>query len=418
MRKNHRVAAAVLGVTALGLTGCAADSGGGDGPVTLQFWAWASNLEQRVDAWNEANPDIQVEISAPASGPDMPTVVLSAARAGDGPDMVQAEYTQVPSYVTSGVVADLTEASSEFGDAFSEQVLDSVTFDDHVFGIPQDLGPALFVHRSDLFAEFGLTPATTWPEFRALAEQVRSLEGDRYLLNFSALEADLFMGLSLQAGAEWWEYAGDEWSVDIDSQETQEVLEFWQGLIEDDLVSTYQTGSPEHIEAQAAGRVLGQISGAWAPGPLLSQFPDTVGGWAGAPIPQWDPADPRNFARGGSANLVLAEGDHVEESIEFLTWLNASDEGAEGLVGINKFTAALHGQEIEREAPALMPDDTTYWPTAAEQAELLLPVQWGPNTQVAFTALNDGFANAMQGQLGWDELLPQVQSVVSTDLER
>ncbi len=419
MRRTTRASIAALGVMAIGLTGCSAGDGGSDGPVTLEFWAWGSNIDKRVAVWNEENPDVQVEISAPASGADMPTVVLSAARAGDGPDMAQAEYTQLPSYVTAGILADLTPSADAFADKFSDSVLQTVTFDDLVFGIPQDLGPALFVHRKDLFAELGLSPAASWEEFRTLAEQVRaSGDGDRYLLNFSALDADLFMGLALQNGAQWWDYDEDGWSVDVASDETQEVLDFWQGMVEDDLVSTYQTNSPEYVEAMASGRILSQLAGAWAPGPLMSQYPETVGAWAGAPIPQWDPSDPRVFARGGSANVVLADSEHPEQAIDFLTWLNASDEGAEGLVEVNKFTAASHGQQIDRSAPEIMPDESGYWPTASEQADHLVAAQWGPNTQVAFTAIGDAFGNAFEGQLAWSEVLPEVQRVVSTDLER
>src|SRR5690606_32922537 len=107
-------------------------------------------------------------------------------------------------------------------------------------------------------------------------------------------------GLSLQNGAQWWDFADGEWKVDIDDEGSAEVLEYWQGLVEDDLVSTYPTGSPEFNEATASGKILGQIAGAWAPGPLLNQYPDTVGLWAAAQIPQWDAGELKTFARGGS----------------------------------------------------------------------------------------------------------------------
>ncbi|UYO96565.1 sugar ABC transporter substrate-binding protein [Microbacterium sp. M28] len=425
---HRRTLTAIAGfvVAGLALAGCAsgdssgsADSGSekeNDGPVTLEFWAWGSNVDKRVAEWNEQNPDIQVNISAPAGGADFPVKVLSAVRAGEGPDIAQAEYTQLPTYVSAGVVADVESVRDELEEAFSETTLDTVTFDDTIFGIPQDLGPALFVYRTDLFGQLGIEPAETWDEFRALAEQVRSLPGDHYLANFSALDADLFMGLALQNGAQWWEFADDEWKVDIDDEASAEVLEYWQGLIEDDLISTYPSGSPEFIEATASGKVLGQIAGAWAPGPLLNQYPDTVGLWGAAQIPQWEAGELKTFARGGSADIILADSEHYDESVEFLTWLNASDEGAEGLVGINKFTAALHGQEIDRPAPDLIPEDDAYWPSAAESASGLVSVQWGPNTQVAFTALNDALGAAIETG-DWSKVLSTVQTTVEGDLD-
>lgn len=416
----------LVGITAIGLvlSGCSssdapegeAEKPAESGPVTLEFWAWGSNLEKRVDDWNANNPDIQVNLSAPAGGADFPVKVLSAVRAGEGPDIAQAEYSQLPTYVSAGVTEDLESVRSEIEAAYAPAVLDTVTFDGTIFGIPQDLGPALHVYRTDLYDELGLTPPTTWDEYRALAEQVRGMPGDHYLGNFSSLDADLFMGLSLQAGAQWWNYDGGNWQVNIDDPKTAKVLEYWQGLVEDDLVSTYLTNSPEYIEAVSSGQVLSTIAGAWAPGPLLNQYPDTVGKWAAEQIPQWTASEHRTFARGGSANIVLNDSKNKEAALKFALWLNASDEGAEGLVSINKFTGALHGQQIDRPAPDLMPEDETYWPTAAEAADGLVAVQWGPNTQVAFTALNDALGAAIESG-AWSKVLPTVQETVQRDLD-
>jgi multiple sugar transport system substrate-binding protein len=420
-RRNTIIIAAGIATAALALAGCS--SGGTapeaeqseSGPVTLEFWAWGSNVDKRVEVWNEQNPDIQVNISAPGTGTDFPAKILAAVRAGEGPDIAQAEYTQLPSYVSAGIAADLNDVRGELDEAFSETVMESVTFDDTVFGVPQDLGPVLSVYRSDLFEQYGLEPATTWDEFRALAEQVRTLDGDRYLANLSSLDADLMMGLSLQAGAQWWDYSDGEWNVDIDDDASAQVVEFWQGLVEDDLVSTYLTNSPEFIEATASGRIMSNLSGAWAPGPLLNQYPDTVGLWDAAQIPQWDADEQRTFARGGSADFVLADSEHKAAATEFLIWLNASDEGAEGLIEINKFTAATHGQEIDRTPPALMPENTEYWPSAATSAANLVSVQWGPNTQIAFTTLNDALGSAFESG-DWSTVLSSTQSAVEEDL--
>ena len=415
VRSRARAIAAGLAVVGLALTACTSGGDDAGGPVTLEFWAWGSNIDKRVAVWNQSHPDIQVNISAPASGNDFPVRVLTAVRAGEGPDIAQAEYTQLPSYVSAGVLADVESERAELEAAFAPEVLETVTFDGRIFGIPQDLGPSMLIYRKDVFAQYGLTPPTTWDEFRTLAAQVRTLPGNPYLVNFSNVDADQFMGLALQAGARWWDYSGGTWTVKIDDEPTRRVLEFWRGLVEDDLVSTFQTDSPQELEATASGRILTQIAGAWAPGPLMNQYPDTVGKWAGAQVPQWDPNDPRTFPRGGSADVVLSDTEHGEEAVEFLMWLNASDEGVEGLVGVNKFTGALHGQQIDRDPPALMPGDTGYWPAAGEAASHLVPAQWGPNTQVAFTALEDQIGAAISSG-NWSDVLPSVERIVRDDL--
>jgi hypothetical protein len=86
VRRTARAIAAGFVVAALALAGCApADTAGG--PVTLEFLAWGSNIDKRIEVWNQAHPDVQVTISAPACGPDFPVRVLTAVRAGEGPDI-------------------------------------------------------------------------------------------------------------------------------------------------------------------------------------------------------------------------------------------------------------------------------------------------------------------------------------------
>jgi multiple sugar transport system substrate-binding protein len=44
-----------------------------------------------------------------------------------------------------------------------------------------------------------------------------------------------------------------------------------------------------------------------------------------------------------------------------------------------------------------------------------VPAQWGPNTQVAFTALNDQLGTAIESG-SWSDVLPSVERIVRDDL--
>jgi multiple sugar transport system substrate-binding protein len=100
--KTRKWIAALAGAAAVAvaLTGCSSDDGGSTGstddtaksgePITLEMWAWASNIEKRVDAWNAANPDVQVRLTKPGGNEDVPTKIITATRAGEGPDIAQA----------------------------------------------------------------------------------------------------------------------------------------------------------------------------------------------------------------------------------------------------------------------------------------------------------------------------------------
>ena len=74
MRITKRAATvALLTAATVALTGCTAagtSDGGGDaadcapsdGAVELSFTSWIPGIEEVVDVWNEANPDIQVAV--------------------------------------------------------------------------------------------------------------------------------------------------------------------------------------------------------------------------------------------------------------------------------------------------------------------------------------------------------------------
>ena len=79
----RRAAIATAAAAALTLTGCTASGDAGEsGTVNLNYWAWAPNLEQVVDIWNEQNPDIQVTVNKQDGGDPAITKLLTAIKAG------------------------------------------------------------------------------------------------------------------------------------------------------------------------------------------------------------------------------------------------------------------------------------------------------------------------------------------------
>ena len=126
-----------------------------------------------VAKWNAANPNIQVTASNQAQGDELVTKLLTAAKAGNAPDLVQAEYQALPTLVSNDALADI---AGDVGDAkgdFAEGVWQTVTLGtDAVYAVPQDIGPMMLYYRADLFTQLGLTVPKTWDEF-AQAARVR-----------------------------------------------------------------------------------------------------------------------------------------------------------------------------------------------------------------------------------------------------
>ena len=110
MRHTKRAAAAALLTTvALAMAGCSAASGGAssdaascepaDGDVTLTFTSWIPGIEDAVAAWNEQNPDIQVEVqTGPNGNSGTYQNFFNQLEAGNAPDLGQIEYDALPNF--------------------------------------------------------------------------------------------------------------------------------------------------------------------------------------------------------------------------------------------------------------------------------------------------------------------------------
>jgi multiple sugar transport system substrate-binding protein len=414
---------AVFGASALLLSACSGGSGGdSDAKVTLDFWSWAPNTQELVDVWNEENPDIQVKYTDAGGGKDSSAKLLTASRAGNAPDLAAVEYPTLPSLIVADVALDITDmVGDEVTDAYAEGTLAQTTIDGHIFGLPQDVGPMALVYRSDLLEQWGIPVPTTWAEFASAAEAVRAADPNAYLASLPADQWAFYAGVATQAGAEWWSLDGNEWTVGIADEASLEVADFFQDLVERDVISTEPILTPEWNAKANGGTMLSWPSALWAPGVIEGVAPDTIGKWSMTNFPQWTAGDAAVAFQGGSAVVVTNNSDHPEEAVKFATWLNASEEGANLILNVqNGYPAATSGQEEAKssEAPKLMPQQTDYYDLAATIASDTIPVVWGPNVNVAESAFTDELNKAINAGTPWRDAFTKVQEIVVADMAK
>jgi multiple sugar transport system substrate-binding protein len=422
--KNSKIVTAIaaLGVSAVVLSGCSAGGGSSDGgDVTLEFWSWAPNTQEIVDTWNAENPDIQVKYTDAGGGKDSSAKLLTASRAGNAPDVAAVEYPTLPSLIVADVPLDITDYVSDVTDAYAEGTLAQTTFDGHVYGLPQDVGPMALVYRSDLLEQWGIPVPTTWDEFKTAAAAVRAADPEAYIASLPADQWAFYAGVATQAGAEWWSIEDGEWTVGIADEASLEVADFFQGMVEEDLISTEPILTPEWNAKANAGKFVSWPAALWAPAVIEGVAPDTVGKWTMTNFPQWTAGDAGVANQGGSALVVTKDSEHPEEAAEFISWLNASEEGAEQLLTVqNAYPAATVGQEAATETapPSLMPEQTDFYTLAAEIASDTISVTWGPNVNVAESTFTDELNKAISDGSSWRDAFTAVQDTVVADMTK
>lgn len=403
--------AALAAATALLASAC---SGGGDdagsddggsaaGPVELTFWTWTPNMEKVVDLWNSEHPDITVTVNKQDGGDPAVTKLLTAIKAGSGaPDIMQAEYQKIPQLVSSDALADLSGSlGDDVAGHFADGVWDAVTLgSDAVYAVPQDSGPMQFYYRADVFEKLGIDVPTTWDEYADAARKVHESDPKAYLGTFSANDAGWFAGITQQAGASWYGIDGDAWSVDIDSDATTKVAEYWGGLVEEGVIDNRPMYTPEWNAGLNDGTQVGWLSAIWAPGVLSGNAADTAGKWEMAPMPQWDADAPATGAWGGSATAVTSQSEHPEQAAEFVTWLNTDPEAVQALVdetGIYPADVPASTEALS-DPPEFFSNQPDFYEVAAQTAQTVQPFTYGPNINVAYSAYNDEFAKATKAK--------------------
>ena len=420
MRIRPLVAFGATTVAIAALAGCSAAGGDADGPVTLEYWAWAADSQSVVDQWNEENPDIQIKFTDAGGGDDSSAKLLTAARAGNAPDLALVEYTTLPSLIVADVPLEITDYVADVKDAFTEGTWEQTTFDGAVFGVPQDVGPMAFVYREDRFAELGVPVPTTWDEFRSSAAAVKAADPNTVITTMPPGEFGFFAGVATQAGAQWWSIDGEEWTVGIADEASLEVADYFESLAKEGLIQTQPLLTPEYNAAVNAGTILSWPSAVWAPSVIESVAPETAGKWAMAPLPQWTPGDAAVAYQGGSAVIVTKDSEHPEEAAKFATWLNASEEGNDLLINTQSlYPASSVGQEMaeSNDPPSLMPQQTDFYSVAADIASDTIPVTWGPNVNLAKSTFEDELTKAIRGGTPWRDAFIATQEAVIADMK-
>lgn len=413
MQQRKAAFGAVALTSALVLTGCSAAEEGGSGaavdctpagePVTLEFTSWIPGIEDVVQIWNDANPDIQVKVqTGPNGNGGTYKNFFNQLAAGDAPDLGQIEYDALPNFVVQGgltdisVCEDVVKAESEFVPWTWGQV--TLGGGDAVYGVPQDSGPMALFYRADLFEANGIAVPTTWDEYKEAAKAVRAAGG--YITNFSTADINQFAGFVWQAGGSWFSSEGDAWTVDLTDEASVKVAEYWQELLDEDLVATYPAWTDEWNNAYNSSNVWTWTSAVWGANSISSGAPDTAGKWAVAPAPQWTAGGEDAGNWGGSSTAVFTGTDHVYEATKFALWLNTSEEALTALnEGANLYPATLEGMQL----PALKQGVEFYGGQAiydvfAAAAEQVSPdFVWGPTMTQTYADVSDGFGKAASG---------------------
>ena len=365
--------------------------------VRLTYWAWLKDLQNVCDIWNADNPDIQVDaVWIPGGQGGGYQKMYAALAAGGGPDIGQVELRQTPEFLLQGGLVDLKKYGfAEMENRYDAGLWSQISFDDGLYGVPQDSGPMAFYYQPAILEAAGTQPPATWDDWRETAAAVRKLGRSTYLEAFPVSDGSVFTAYATQAGAVWFKADGDEWVVNMTDDATMKAAAFFDKAVDDDLVNTsFGAYSPPWYAAAADGRIAGATSASWGDA-LIESVSGGKGKWQVAPMQTWPSGGYGSSYQGGSTAAIFTSSKHPVEALKFLTWMTTSDAGIDAMIKNSGIGWSPSPQYIgkQRMQPSAFfsgqnYNEDVFVPAAKEQN---LDWSWCPLTQVTLNTVSDEF---------------------------
>lgn len=192
-------------------------------------------IQQQIADEFEAKTGISVEV-IPVTENDLGTRATAAFAAGDMPDIIYHSLQYALPWAEAGILDTdaATEIVEELGvDTFAPGALGMVAYDDGSTSVPVDGWTQMVLYRKDLFDEAGLeAPAT----YEAVQAAISALHSPPEMYGFVAPTKidEGFMSQVLEHVflANGVSPVGPEGVAELDGAKTEEVLNFYKGLVE------------------------------------------------------------------------------------------------------------------------------------------------------------------------------------------
>ena len=312
-----------------------ADSQGSGEPITLTFQyiggtvpAQDAVINDAIDAFNEANPNITVEPIYIDWG-NGHSQFMNAVMANTAPDIAMLGGTWCVEFVENGSLAPITDyVSQDLIDSFIPSGFDVMTgADGTIYGLPWDGCTWDVIYRTDLFEEAGITEVpTTWEELLAAGEKMKAIGKALLTVSCAGYEVDdYYLPFLWQAGGTVCERdENGNWVSAMNSEESLAAAKFYCELVEKGYMPAEITGMDFEsvLNSFTAGETAMMVAGMWNIA-TLQGMPEMDGKWATAQ--RW--AGP-----GGNAVLsypntvhITEQSKHKEEAGQFLQFFY--DEG-------------------------------------------------------------------------------------------
>jgi multiple sugar transport system substrate-binding protein len=325
-----RVPVSVIAVALLFLVACFGDESGprqGD-PASLVLQVSGEREETRVysaviDAFEDANPDIDVTLVEVADKDDHLQKLATAFAAGDPPDIFLVNFREYSQFVVRGAIepfANHIERQEINLDAYYPQPVEAFTYDGELQCMPQNISSLVVYYNTQLFDRAGLKHprAWSWDEFRSTAmtltkDDVHGLGIDPEIIRLAPF--------IWSAGGDIVDDLDSPTRFTLDTADAREALDYVVGLVRDDqVVPTEAEVSAQDLETRFATGKLAMLLTSRRDTPVFREVNGLQ--WDVAPLPVG--GEPAGILH-SDAYCIAASSDEIGSAADFIAYATSED---------------------------------------------------------------------------------------------
>lgn len=330
---------AVLGVV---LAGCDAGSDAAEntpGVTTVAYWDFidpsqdnprSQALKANLEAFEEENPDIKIDLSVVAFG-DMISRLPQSAAAGEAPDVVKMYTPELQQMVAAGVYSPLPEQAGEVSD-WLRPVDSFVNHEGEAIAVPYEYRTCALTYNAKILEEIGASVPSTYDEVVEVAGKASAAGYTGFGTGFSDADnsgviATFFDCFMSQIGQEMWD---DDGNATFDTDKGAEFGTFLAnlrdaGALSSNVVSdTYQTVT----DGLNNGTVAMAVTGTERVVSIAAVNPDVA--WTSLPTASTGDATGTTFSWTLGVGAGSEKVDAAWRFIEYMTGPEAAARMASG----------------------------------------------------------------------------------------
>jgi multiple sugar transport system substrate-binding protein len=284
--------------------------------VSIEIWwheygPFTAYVYELIDRYQQMHPNVTIN-PVVASQADLNQKLTVALASGTGPDILDQDISFYSAYYDKGVLDPIkldvfcTDSQSDIEAQYIGNVLEGVTFDGSIYGLPYQTNSMSFFLSTDAFNEVGLDAVKdapkTWDDLKRVGAMLKKVEngatvrkGYDFPYQSQRWQLQAFQPMVEQFGGTL--LNEDQTQCLLNSEPAVQALTLWKEVTEvtgDPSVSLATPSQPNQDFID--GRVAIWMTGPWATNQLLeSQIGDR---WAVTSLPQLDPDNPHTMMYG------------------------------------------------------------------------------------------------------------------------